>query len=276
MKKYYVYDGINEIGPFEYEELRLQKINETTPIWFEELIDWTPAGEIQELSTLFIRRPPKFEKTKILPELKNEPDIPFSNNSKYQYSKKIWTLGIVLATAVIGFLLFKIDAKNNEISNTQNQLKDQINKEAKTEADKQAIINVSTKKNMEYRNNWQKYISIEIDSYKVLALGGIEKITLKASNNTEFPIDIIIADLYYWKDNGEIYKVEQVSFTDIANNDISYINAASSPRGTKLSIEIKKITARKFNFCFDLNDMTDRDRIINNKKNPADPWKCDQ
>jgi len=275
MKKYYVHDGMNETGPFEYEELRLQKINETTPIWFEELIDWTPAGEIQELSSLFIRRPPKFENNKILPELNNEPDILVSNNSKYQYSKKIWTLVIVLATALIGFLLFKIDAKNNEISITQDQLKDQINKEAKIEADKQAIINASTKKNIEYRNNWQKYISIEIENYKVLALGGIEKITLKATNNSEFPIDVIIADLYYWKDNGEIYKVEEVSFTDIANNDISYINAASSPRGTKLSIEIKKITARKFNFCFDLSDMTDRDRVINNKKNPADPWKCD-
>lgn len=53
MKKYYYSDGVNELGPFSFEELKQKNITKDHLVWFATMKDWQPAGTIDELKDLF-------------------------------------------------------------------------------------------------------------------------------------------------------------------------------------------------------------------------------
>ena len=58
MKKYFLHDGTESSGPFDFEELKAKRITKKSPVWFEGMENWKYAGEIDELSPLFIVVPP--------------------------------------------------------------------------------------------------------------------------------------------------------------------------------------------------------------------------
>ncbi len=58
MKKYFLHDGTEPSGPFDFKELKAKKITKKTPVWFEGMDNWKYAGEVAELSPLFILLPP--------------------------------------------------------------------------------------------------------------------------------------------------------------------------------------------------------------------------
>ena len=72
MKKYYIHNGVEQLGPFDLEELKTKSINNDTPIWYEGIENWTSASKIVELKELFETKipppynpspsPPRFEK----------------------------------------------------------------------------------------------------------------------------------------------------------------------------------------------------------------------
>ncbi len=63
MKKYYIHDGSQEVGPFNVDELLLKGINHDTPIWYDGIQDWKIAGKIEEISSkLPAKVPPPFIK----------------------------------------------------------------------------------------------------------------------------------------------------------------------------------------------------------------------
>ncbi|HYM94835.1 MAG TPA: DUF4339 domain-containing protein [Chitinophagaceae bacterium] len=53
MKKYYFYDGIAQQGPITLEELQTKNITAQTLVWFDPMPQWKPAGEMEELKSLF-------------------------------------------------------------------------------------------------------------------------------------------------------------------------------------------------------------------------------
>jgi uncharacterized membrane protein YhaH (DUF805 family) len=61
MKKYYHSDGKEKYGPFSYEEMKDEKINRETLIWFEGLDNWTPAKYIMELEEILKLIPPPLD-----------------------------------------------------------------------------------------------------------------------------------------------------------------------------------------------------------------------
>jgi GYF domain 2 len=58
MKKYFLHDGTEPSGPFDFEELKAQRITKKNPVWFEGMDNWKYAGELAELSPLFVVLPP--------------------------------------------------------------------------------------------------------------------------------------------------------------------------------------------------------------------------
>jgi len=48
MKKYFLHNGTESSGPFNFEELIAKKITKKTPVWFEGMENWKYAGEIDE------------------------------------------------------------------------------------------------------------------------------------------------------------------------------------------------------------------------------------
>lgn len=53
MQKYYYNDGVDRFGPFTIEELQAKNISPATPVWYDGLPNWTPAGELEELKSIF-------------------------------------------------------------------------------------------------------------------------------------------------------------------------------------------------------------------------------
>ena len=64
MRKYFIHNGETENGPFDIEQLKSMQIKSETPIWYEGLQNWTIAGNVEELNSIFMSAstPPKFEK----------------------------------------------------------------------------------------------------------------------------------------------------------------------------------------------------------------------
>jgi hypothetical protein len=62
MDGYFFHDGNEQRGPFTVEELKEKSIRRDTPIWKKGLTDWTRAGDIAELKSLFENTPPPFQK----------------------------------------------------------------------------------------------------------------------------------------------------------------------------------------------------------------------
>ena len=58
MKKYYLHNGTESSGPFAIEELKAKNIVKASPVWFEGMLHWKTAGEIPELTSLFMVTPP--------------------------------------------------------------------------------------------------------------------------------------------------------------------------------------------------------------------------
>ena len=52
MKKYYLYNGARQYGPFSYAELKHQHLLRDTPVWYEGLNEWVKAGSVEELQAI--------------------------------------------------------------------------------------------------------------------------------------------------------------------------------------------------------------------------------
>lgn len=58
MKKYFYSDGKEKKGPFSFEEMKNEVINQDTLIWYEGLGDWTSIKEIKEFEEILQLSPP--------------------------------------------------------------------------------------------------------------------------------------------------------------------------------------------------------------------------
>ena len=92
MKKYFLHNGTESSGPFDFEELKVRKITKTTPVWFEGMEHWKNAEEIPELTSIFVAIPPPLQSFSTIP--------PKPKAEKKRRNKKFW---VCLKTP---FLLF--------------------------------------------------------------------------------------------------------------------------------------------------------------------------
>ena len=90
MKKYFYTDGTDKFGPFTLGELKEKNISRETLVWFQELGEWKPAGNVPELSEIFELSPPPIAK----PNLINN-NMESIDNKK---PPKTWLLESILVT----------------------------------------------------------------------------------------------------------------------------------------------------------------------------------
>ena len=263
MRKYFIHNGENELGPFDQEQLKLQGLKKETPIWYEGLESWTTAGEIEELKSLFPVTPPPLikitEPTVATPPIMSQPQQSYQSYEEAFPSKKNFSpskliiAGVVLASCVIGWLLYQNSLNAKTLTNLQDQVYSQdstITVEADKESNRQRINIANTKKNMNYRNNWYKYISATNSSYSYGALGGISGLEVVISNNTEYMLDEVEVQVGYVQDNGEFFKTEDVIITNIQAKSTKAQKAPDSNRGKTVQINIMGIYSKKMHFCY--------------------------
>ncbi len=107
MKKYYLYNGTDQQGPFDIEELKAKKINKDTPIWYEGISDWMIAGKVEELKGLFnVATPPPFGNKQTSPPINKETISDANSTKKKSNALKYISIAVVLFACI--FFAFAI------------------------------------------------------------------------------------------------------------------------------------------------------------------------
>lgn len=96
MKKYYLNNGKENLGPYDLSELKGENIKRDTPVWYEGIAGWTTADKIEELTGLLLTPPP----------IHNEGDTIFPRNIQAKKSKKGAIIGMVICVVLILLISF--------------------------------------------------------------------------------------------------------------------------------------------------------------------------
>jgi len=101
MAKYYIQNGNDKEGPYEKPELQAKIIKASTQVWCEGMIDWGPAGTVEELKDLF-REPPPFVTSKAEPPPIKKTEPKAATPIKKRGSRKLLWTALAL-TMLFGF-----------------------------------------------------------------------------------------------------------------------------------------------------------------------------
>ncbi|RKS03102.1 DUF4339 domain-containing protein [Flavobacterium sp. 102] len=201
MKKYFLHNGSENIGPFNLEQLKEKKITKDTPIWYEGIADWTTAGEVAELRSILVSIPPSLTK-------KSPPSIKQGKNKKNK-EKKSTTLRNVLigvATIVLVFSGLAIFAMINDKPNDsfENIIPEEEAAPVAQEIDYSQI-----------RNAIEEKVTVSTNQYSYDPLGGISNLDVTVNNTTDYTINEVTVAVDYIKDSGGVYKTEYVTLKNI-------------------------------------------------------------
>jgi len=276
MRKYFIHDGQNEKGPFDFEQLKLEQLKKDTPVWYEGLESWTTANEVEELKFLFSVKPPPLKSSNIesIPtsplaasSYSTTPEYPFDEPKKKSFLLSV-IIGGIIVVGIIGWLLYQNSNQAEKLDTVQQQFtqlqqeqqqkeREQQQKEQQQlllqqqqQAEKDRVNAALTEKYMGYRNNWRNYITATSNRYTYSELGGISDLAVVVYNQTDKTIDEIQVRVDYIKANGGKYKSETVSVTNIGANSSKSVYAPTSERGTSVKMEIESIMAKSFHFCY--------------------------
>ena len=231
MKKYLINKGNENIGPFNKEELKAQKINKETLVWTEEMADWKKAGEVDELKALLLTIPPPLKKT--------------AKENKVINSKHL-----LIASGIVIVLLLLSNIVMSNSNATQN----------KTTPDDSQIRQI--------RNHITDLVQIRTNQYRIDGWGGITNLDIIVKNNTDYPLNNVTVTIDYIKENGGIFKTENLTFEDIPPHQDKSLSAPDSNRGKSVTIKTQNVRATALNLCYDAAN-------IPQVGNP-DPYKCNQ
>lgn len=276
MRKYFIYNGQSEIGPFDFEQLKTIQLKNETPIWYEGLQNWTTANNIEELKSIIYSNvsPPKFEN---FAQQNSNPSIfpkPVYENNQNFASKKKKTLRNVLvgvgflAVLFLGLIIYA--STSSEPTYDENGEFIGIDTTAVVvDDDKTERINEElTIKNRNYRNNIEQYVGANTNQYSYNELGGISNLDIIVTNNTEYLLNEVNVEVEYIKDNGGIYKTEIVTIYNIPSKQDKSASAPESDRGTSVNTKIHSISSKKLHMCYD--------NTFAPKAGEIDPYFCRQ
>lgn len=106
MKKFYLHNGTEQMGPFDVEDLKQKNINKNTPIWHEGLSDWTTADKINELNDLLLSStPPPFSGVKSEQQTFNKPVMQNQIKSTKIEVKKKSHVGLIVFILIVVLIL---------------------------------------------------------------------------------------------------------------------------------------------------------------------------
>lgn len=228
MKKFYLHDGSQQLGPFDIEELKSKNLNRETPIWFEGIDEWTTIGKVDELKEIITATPPPFitkassppPVQKPIQQSRESAELPMKSSSNGR-KLLIWVGLIVLG--LIGYFVFnQIQHQENQIyrENTNNEIED-------------------TKTRI--RENITSYVTAEISDYTYREIGGIFNLTVYVNNNTDYLLDNVKVRVIYIKANGDVWDSNTVDFNLLEPNTKSSIKVPDTNRGTSVKYEIVSI-----------------------------------
>lgn len=247
MKKYYLQNGSENIGPFAIEELKIKGITKNTLIWFEGISDWTEANRIEELANILNSTPP-----------------PIKNITPPQIKKKSSGLNFIqkIALVILIFIIGTVIYSNLNDSNNIESFYDSsvVDDSANDINNSEEIIK------RDIRNSILSSIGVNTNKYTVGTFGGITNLDVTFANNTDYQIDECLIQVDYIKENGNIFKTEYLTLKKIPSHQDKTISAPDSNRGLEVNIKINQLYSNELNLCYS--------RLEELVAGNIDPYKC--
>jgi len=267
MKQYFIHDGQYQQGPFDIEQLKNIKFSKEHMVWYEGMENWKPAGEIEELKSLFLVVPPPLPKTTNIPPPMQAPK-PVTEAPKNKKNKLLYLLigagtALILLTAVITMLVaksFNSDARNDipadsvaiktDALKSGEQTINSTGKDAAQNSGTKATTNKSaldSKQSEEaqkdaYRKNWSKHVFARAN-YSSGPFGIIVNPTVTVTNSLPYSVNEITVWLNYMLSTGGTWRSEKVTFYNVGPNSTSTKNAPPTDRGSSIQTRISKVTS---------------------------------
>jgi hypothetical protein len=268
-------NGQNQEGPFEIEQLKLLNIKNDTPVWFEGIENWTTAEKVEDLKSILTInvRPPKFENpiqnnfSSTPPNYNNSSNNSNQNyNHQNDYPKSNLIRNLIIGGAILGLVITGFVSSNSQSNSYGSEPEPSYNVEvtentgvSEAEIERQRINSAITKKNMNFRNNWQTYLTATTNQYQYREIGGIFNLAVIFTNNTDCVMDEVKVDINYIKENGEIYKTETVAFYNVLPETQQSEQAPDSDRGTSVQLDVSQIYSKKMHFYYPSNSGNNED-----------------
>ena len=167
-------------------------------------------------------------------------------------------VGLLLFIILLSNLVNYFSTKDSEIEYLQAQVDTQaqriqidIDEKAMKESERKRINTEITARNMNFRNNWEKYISVHNSEPSVnFALGGIGEFSVMVNNETTYLLDQVDVYIEYIRKNGTLAQERTISIFNISAGSMEMSMAPSSSNGVKVKYSIIKIISEKMNFCY--------------------------
>lgn len=93
--------------------------------------------------------------------------------------------------------------------------------------------------------NLAKELNITASNYKRATFGGISNLEFTVSNNTNYIIDMVAAEVEYYTASKKLYKKETIYFSNIAPNGTQVQKAPDSNRGYEVKYRISLISSKQ-------------------------------
>ena len=284
MRKYFILEGQQETGPYTIDILQGKLLSSNTLVREEESYSWTTAGQIEEL-TGHLSTPRQIPKKTVIqtvepPKMQvrhlKQPKIP-----KRKINEKIIPVAIVFAIgSIIVSMDWVIETKSTQIMNHPvvtkpvAVAKDSVKEMAKVEPIaiatktvkpkeiktvivkeptivKQPVIEDGTPDKATYfKSNWERFITVTNNNYNHGLLGGIKGLSIIFKNETDFPIEEIVARITYIKANGKSWLTKTIPVYNLAAHGEKLQSVAKVSRGKSVKISIEKITSSKMKFYY--------------------------
>lgn len=248
MKKYYLQNGTENIGPFTIEELKAKGITKNTSVWCEGMSDWTEASNVTELTGILNITPPPIKNTLPPPVI----------NKKSRGLNIIQKIALVFLLFIIGAIIF---SNMNNSSSEESFAKKTFIDSTTSEADDTDEIN-----KREVRNSIASNIGVNTNKYTVDAFGGITNLDVTFVNNMDYQIDECEIQVDYILENGSVFKTEYLTLNNIAAHQDKTISAPDSNRGLEVNIKINFVKSKELNLCYSSLEAPVAGDI--------DPYKC--
>jgi hypothetical protein len=255
MEKFYIQIIGVQDGPFTIAQLKNENIHSQTPVWHYGLSEWTTASKIDALKPLLLGTgsPPPYNNPEP-PKFRSSTPENTGMKKSFILSDFQWTV-IGLAFFITAFLYFSNQGaaslnSYNSKSIYHTEIVDGIALIDSSEVEQQRLNEVITTENLNYKNNWNRYIKVAAGDYKYSTLGGIYNLEAVIRNNTDYPLDEVRVTVNYIKDSGAKYKSEFVTIYNVPKNGSASMPAPYSNRGTSVTFEINNIISKKMHFFF--------------------------
>lgn len=211
MTKYYLHNGQQQEGPFDIESLRVKNITKDTYIWYEGLQEWTTAGKVPELASIFEKpKPPPFNiapATPVTPTYSHIPVQPMRKSS----NKGLWIAFLIIGIIALSIGVFvAYEASKGPVGDDRARI----------------------------RQNILNYVTASNSDYQYREAGGIFGLYITVKNRTGYPLDKVRVQVKYNKKFGGVWKTEFLDFANFQAFSEETLKAPDSQRGTNVSYEV--------------------------------------